>query len=763
MKAISLFFVSPWFMLSLIAAPINEPFDYPEGNLIGRLNTFESISWLQAGPNDANQPNVISGNLEYPGKPPAKGNRVLFGGVGTSVRFSFANLHTVRTNALFYSFLMQATDITGLSTSGIFWASFNNTQGSQTATPTVAAARLITRGVINESGVLIGYQLGVSKTSGTVADFQFAPALFTTNDVIFIVVSYDYSTDQSSLWVNPDPSIFGAPTPPPADAGSTGGGAFGNIRSFVLYNRNAAQPQRVIVDDLLIGPAWADVAPRSDDMDVVIAPVDQQVVAGREAFFEVRSGRAESLRWQFDGADLPGATGTNVVIPGVVSSNAGTYSVILSNAAGLVTNRATLSVIPEPGPTLFPLWRLAPGSRPYVTSGDLQRTMACYGPSNHVYILSRTNNASALSVAASGLTINVLNAATGEFLYELRLTNASGADVISAATGSILLGGIAVADDGAIYASNISDTGGGSQPQWRLYRWANGGRETEPKQVFGPGSLALQTISLRWGDVLSVRGSGTNTQVLIDDEEGLFGLVLTPTDESLETFEYLYAGVVFQYFTQSYGRGSVGRSLQFGPGNTFWQLRRNRPYGRPVELIQSEYDFSTRSSVVRSNLNIFNSLTGPIGMDGPYLAALLFAPDAGHPDAVGLYDISNLARPVLISRQDFPVNRQSNANSYGQVIVSSNRVFALDANNGVMAFEIVPAAVVGPTLEISLSGDHVVLSWPDSAAGFALQKTGSLSSPGWDPVNQKVLQQGGRLVVNDPISGSVAFYRLSKP
>src|SRR5688500_11398898 len=127
MKAIISFSMALLSALPALAAPIYEPFDYPsELNLIGRANTFENISWLQAGPDTTNYATIVPGNLEYSGKPPGKGNSVLLGGLGTSTRLSFSNIHTVRTNALYYSFLMQVTDMTGISTSGIFWMAFNN-------------------------------------------------------------------------------------------------------------------------------------------------------------------------------------------------------------------------------------------------------------------------------------------------------------------------------------------------------------------------------------------------------------------------------------------------------------------------------------------------------------------------------------------------------------------------------------------------------------------------------------------------------------
>src|SRR4030095_11364334 len=121
---------------SSLATPLYEPFNYTAGaTLIGQTASFDSLTWQQAGANAGltNQPMILGGNLEYPGRPAAKGNSVLLGGNGCSARFSFQNVHTIRRGSLYYSFLMKVTDLTGISTDGVFWVGFNNTQGSHKA------------------------------------------------------------------------------------------------------------------------------------------------------------------------------------------------------------------------------------------------------------------------------------------------------------------------------------------------------------------------------------------------------------------------------------------------------------------------------------------------------------------------------------------------------------------------------------------------------------------------------------------------------
>ena len=54
-----------------------------------------------------------------------------------------------------------------------------------------------------------------------------------------------------------------------------------------------------------------------------------------------------AYQWRLDGTNLPGATGNPLVLSNVVMSQAGTYSVVVSNSAGTVTSsNALLTVIP---------------------------------------------------------------------------------------------------------------------------------------------------------------------------------------------------------------------------------------------------------------------------------------------------------------------------------------------------------------------------------------------------------------------------------
>lgn len=72
----------------------------------------------------------------------------------------------------------------------------------------------------------------------------------------------------------------------------------------------------------------------------------------------------------------------------------------------------------------------------------------------------------------------------------------------------------------------------------------------------------------------------------------------------------------------------------------------------------------------------------------------------------------------------------------------------------------VPAPSLQPSLEITSSGNNIVISWPADATGFELKTTTSLTSPSWSSIPGTPQLVGDRMVVTLPISGNSGFYRL---
>jgi plastocyanin len=89
----------------------------------------------------------------------------------------------------------------------------------------------------------------------------------------------------------------------------------------------------------------------SDSPSIVIPPQSQSVVVGTHVTFTVIAAGTPPLsyQWQFNGTNLPGATGTELLLQNVQTDHSGQYSVAVSNAAGSITSLpATLTVTEFP-------------------------------------------------------------------------------------------------------------------------------------------------------------------------------------------------------------------------------------------------------------------------------------------------------------------------------------------------------------------------------------------------------------------------------
>ena len=90
--------------------------------------------------------------------------------------------------------------------------------------------------------------------------------------------------------------------------------------------------------------------------------------------------------------------------------------------------------------------------------------------------------------------------------------------------GTFPLSLIGTAEDGAVYAGNLSTSA--IFPNYKLYRWDNDAPETIPTLVFegDPGlSDPDADNAQRWGDTMDVRGAGQNTQILLGSRAGNSG------------------------------------------------------------------------------------------------------------------------------------------------------------------------------------------------------------------------------------------------
>jgi hypothetical protein len=278
---------------------------------------------------------------------------------------------------------------------------------------------------------------------------------------------------------------------------------------------------------------------------IATQPADLVVYARQTATFSIVANGATPLayQWRFNGANLAGATAAQLTLNDVQTNQTGGYSVIVTNAFGSITSRvALLTVNPVFVAAGFSeLWSLAAGSRSYLTIASLpnERGMTYNPTTRHLVLVSRTTT-----------SVYVLDADSGADLWTLSTSNISG--------GTYTLLMVGVADDGAVYAGNL--TAAGSTTAFKLYRWANDSSNATPAVAFSGDPSPSN--NQRWGDTMDVRGAGTNTQVIIGSRSGTNAAILTTADGT--TF------VAKSINVASAPAGSFGLGIAFGSGSTFW-------------------------------------------------------------------------------------------------------------------------------------------------------------------------------------------------
>jgi hypothetical protein len=435
-----------------------------------------------------------------------------------------------------------------------------------------------------------------------------------------------------------------------------------------------------------------------------------------------------TMTW-YKGTNPPvstGIQGNTFTIANATASAAGDYFAIAANLNGSVTTRvAHVSVgLTNDNYTLSQSWAGLAGnvSFPYVTStlnggaipnAPNERAFAYNALSYQLIIVRCPPNSTAF-------TNWVVDATSGALLYTLNTSTIihEGPSEVPG-FNAIDLVGAAAADDGAIYiASSSPNSSGGvagdTTKMMHVYRWADSGPNTVPVMVYeGDPSGAIAGNNLRWGDVLAARGSGTNTELILNNFEGNFGAVLTPTNSSM-------LGFTNYPFADNAGGGSIGRSIQFGPTNSVFEKRKG------AGLFFSSYNLTNGSDVGLFTVDSSTTLGG-VAVDTNHSVAIGvdFIGSATKPDAVALYDLSDTTSPMLIAQYNFPSNQIANANFICQTIVASNRVYALDGNNGLLAFNINPP-VNSMILHISNSPPNVNLSWGNK---FAVLQGASILTP----------------------------------
>lgn len=165
-------------------------------------------------------------------------------------------------------------------------------------------------------------------------------------------------------------------------------------------------------------------------------PTNQTAQVGANVAFTATATGTSPLTysWKFGSALIAGATTSSLQLSNVQLTNAGTYSVTVTNSAGSATASATLTVSAPPTP---PSITTAPQSLTVTNGGSATFSVVAAGTAPLSYQWLKDNTAVA-GATSSGYTVSgaTTNSAGG---YSVVVTNSSGSVTSTVATLTVLL------------------------------------------------------------------------------------------------------------------------------------------------------------------------------------------------------------------------------------------------------------------------------------------------------------------------------------
>ena len=445
-----------------------------------------------------------------------------------------------------------------------------------------------------------------------------------------------------------------------------------------------------------------------------------------------------TYQWYFAGQLIAGATDTALVLTNIQVNQAGDYNVHVTNAGGFRASAPAMLTVIESYTTaqMSNIWSLTAGNRSYLTTGYMQYGMA-FNPANSNLLVASL---------AGGPTVAVLNALTGEDKYILDVGMVSG--------GSRALHKIDVADDGVVYAANLTTTAA-SNP-FKLYRWATDASDTVATVAFEGDPAAINWPDRGCGYTLDVRGAGVNTEVLVgigawNATSNIVSILKTTDGLTFTANEIVVAGAP---------AGFARLGICFGAGNTFWAKT------WLGQLYQVEYNLAAGTGTI---LKAYDGSSFPSTITSlEYNHSLKFLAGAANEGQknIQIYSVADLeAGPQLRDQELFPTYNSS-IEANGELDFGGNTyLFALNENNGIMAFVIdssyAPPVATFKILGATVAAGAVTLNWEaQNGAQYQVLYADSLTNA-WQNLGGVITATNNTATYKDQSPGSdKRFYRV---
>jgi hypothetical protein len=618
--------------------------------------------------------------------------------------------------------------------------------------------------------------LNVNGTSSGIYD---AANLNASNQWLFVAVTYNGTIPNGLAVSNAVQFYSGSVNAAVAPMGVSGGAAL--TTGYVTNNSNqlriggtqASGSDRTppaLVDDVRI---YNTVLTSSDleairqsnipaSVIVSVSPNQTTVLQGTNVTFTSTAiglgAQTPTYQWLFASTNIPGATSSIYNLNNVQAGNSGLYGVIVSNNVAVITNNSiSLTVVPLYNTAaLTNKWNLLPpqttNGYTWLAAGVQERSMAFNPVATNLIVVHRSGTVVAPYVV-------VLDALTGNFIGSLDTTGL----IDGGYSGVFPLNVIAVADDGVIYSGSMTLTA--DSDNYVLYSWQNEGAAQSVAYHGDPG--APNYPGQRWGDAMAVRGSGTNTQILLSSATTNVVAVLTTADG----INYTSTAILVTNAPATFA--TVG--LAWGTGTN--TLYAKAPFGTAPftnQLYFVQFDLNSGFGFVQyaATTNGVPGNVGPLGLNvSSNLLAALEVHNPGY-DLVNIYSIANKTNdPVLLGQQVVTYNTLNGPfGGSGSVdfakIGGTNYLFVLDTGNGITAYQIGSLATALTSFNITgvniLPGNQVVLTW-HSVAGhnYQVQSKNALTDSSWSSVGGSVSATASSTTTTNTVSGVTKFFRIS--
>lgn len=330
-----------------------------------------------------------------------------------------------------------------------------------------------------------------------------------------------------------------------------------------------------------------------------------------------------------------------------------------------------------------PAWNIPP-LEPYawMSTNHLQRGLAYNPVSGNLLTVSR-------HPANGSGEVYVINSTNGTLVKNLS-TNGIKYDK------NFPINMIGVADDGAIYACSLA-VNSISEPTdpisnngpFRIYRWMDENADPVLAYEGDPSDNDPVAANRRFGDTIDIRGAGVNTEILCGTRQGNIVAVF----KTLDGVNFTHTKIQVSEITSS--TGTFMNSIAWGPGKTFYTKNDHPTLTQQFALQQFELTVEWGVATLRQTNANLTALGGLIGYDPERNLLAIVKTVTASAATSGIHEVRlfKLTAAGMV-QQDHPQTSRlfpgnyNNGNGVGAVAFGGGKLFALAANNGIVAFNI---------------------------------------------------------------------------